>query len=170
MPPPTVKGMKSSRAVRRTVSSSVVRLLVRGGNVEQHNFVRAGLGVSPGEFGGITGVAEIDELHAFHDAAGVDVEAGDDAFGQHVRSHRNSCRIVQPDVARFLRMKLHAEQMSALDRRREVAAVLAAGYSVGRLAARERSARNRQRIRCGNAAGTGVNSPRDFKLVPSHVR
>jgi hypothetical protein len=34
--------------------------------------------------GGIAGIDEIDELHAFDDAAGVNVEAGDDALGDHL--------------------------------------------------------------------------------------
>ena len=35
-----------------------------------------------GQLGGVAGVDEVDELHAFDDAAGVYIEAGDDALGQ----------------------------------------------------------------------------------------
>ena len=35
-----------------------------------------------GDFNGIAGITDVDELHALHDAAIVDVQAGNDAFGQ----------------------------------------------------------------------------------------
>ena len=57
---------------------------VGGGDVEKHDFVGAFAGVARGLGGGIAGIDEVDELHAFDDASAVDVEAGDDAFGQHV--------------------------------------------------------------------------------------
>ena len=59
---------------------------VRRGDVEQHDFVGAFAGVARGLRSGIAGVDEVDELHAFDDAAGVHVEAGDDALGQHAAS------------------------------------------------------------------------------------
>ncbi len=105
MPPPTQNGTKSSRAVRRTVSSSVCAAFVRGGDVEQHDFVRAFAGVARGELGGIAGVDDVDELHALDDAAGVHIEAGDDALGQHgfrcsiARKLRRIFRPVSPDFS-----------------------------------------------------------------------
>jgi hypothetical protein len=57
--------------------------LVGGGDVEEHKFVGAGLVVFFGAFDGVAGVAQLDELDAFDDAPGMDIEAGDDALGQH---------------------------------------------------------------------------------------
>lgn len=51
-----------------------------GGDVEEDEFVGALLVVGFGGFDGVARVAELFELNAFDDAAGVDVEAGDDAF------------------------------------------------------------------------------------------
>jgi hypothetical protein len=56
---------------------------VGGGDVEEDDFVGSGSGVTGGELGGVAGIDQVDELHAFDDAAGPDVEAGDDALGQH---------------------------------------------------------------------------------------
>ena len=106
MPPPTQKGTKNSRAVRRTVSSSVCAAFVRRGDVEQHDFVGAFAGVARGLRGRIARVDEVDELHAFDDAAGVHVEAGDDALGEHAapfafhaRKLRRIFRPVSPDFS-----------------------------------------------------------------------
>ena len=57
--------------------------LMGGGDVEQDDLVSAGGGVAMGELGGVAGVDDIDELNALNDAAGADVEAGDDALGEH---------------------------------------------------------------------------------------
>jgi hypothetical protein len=53
---------------------------VGGRNIEQNDFVGAIFGVHPRELRRISGIAQIDKLHAFHHASGVAVEAGDDAF------------------------------------------------------------------------------------------
>ncbi len=58
--------------------------LVRRGDVEKYDFIGAFAGVARGLRGGIAGIDEIDKLNAFDDTAIVDVEAGDDALGQHV--------------------------------------------------------------------------------------
>ncbi len=58
-------------------------LLMRGGDVEQDNFVGAVGGVQGSQFGGIACIADVHELHAFDDASGVAVETGNDALGQH---------------------------------------------------------------------------------------
>ncbi len=52
-----------------------------GGDVEEDELVGALLVVGFGGFDGVSCVAELFELNAFDDAAGVDVEAGNDAFG-----------------------------------------------------------------------------------------
>ena len=44
---------------------------VRGGDVEQNDFVGAFARVAGGELSGIAGVDDVDELHALDDAAGV---------------------------------------------------------------------------------------------------
>jgi hypothetical protein len=53
------------------------------GDIEQHDFVRAFAGMTGGESGGVTGVDDVDKLHTFDNAASVDIEAGDDALGDH---------------------------------------------------------------------------------------
>ena len=57
--------------------------LVRGRDVEEDELVGAGLVVDERLLHGVARVAEVDEVHAFDDAAVVDVQAGDDALGQH---------------------------------------------------------------------------------------
>jgi hypothetical protein len=56
-----------------------------GRDVEENNFVSAIMGVRSGALGGVSGIAQVDELDAFHDTAVVHIEAGDDALGQHGR-------------------------------------------------------------------------------------
>ena len=53
-----------------------VALLVRGGDVEEHELVGALGLVALGELHGVAGVADVDEVRALHDAALVHVEAG----------------------------------------------------------------------------------------------
>ena len=55
--------------------------VARGGDVEEDEFVGALLVVAIGQFDGIARIAQVDEVNAFDDAAGGDVEAGDDSFG-----------------------------------------------------------------------------------------
>ena len=81
MPPPTVSGMKTSSAVRRTPRAFAP--LVGGGDVEEDELVRALGVVARGELDGIARVADIDEVHALDHAAGVDVEAGDHTLEVH---------------------------------------------------------------------------------------
>src|SRR5580700_560353 len=61
-------------------------LVARGRDIEQDNFIRAIAGVSGGTFRRIAGIAQVNELHAFHDPASVHIETGDDALGQHLSS------------------------------------------------------------------------------------
>src|SRR3569623_2007913 len=58
-----------------------VAALMAGGDVEEHKLVGALIIVAPRNLHRIDGVANADELHAYDDAAFVDVEAGNDAFG-----------------------------------------------------------------------------------------
>ncbi len=57
---------------------------MRRRNVEQHDLVRAFARMPRSLRRRIARVDEIDKLHALDHAAGVHVEAGDDALGQHV--------------------------------------------------------------------------------------
>ena len=106
MPPPTVKGTKSSRAVRRTVSSSVCAAFVGRGNVEQNNFVGSFASVAGSLSCRITGVNEVDELYTLDDSSCMHVETGDDALGDHFvssafheRKLRRIFRPVAPDFS-----------------------------------------------------------------------
>ena len=83
MPPPIVNGMKTLSAVRRASSTIVSRALVRGGDVEEDQLVGALGVVALGQLDRVAGVAQVDEVGALDDAAGVDVEAGDDALQGH---------------------------------------------------------------------------------------
>ena len=57
------------------------RASLDGGDVEEDQFVGAVAVVAVGKFDRVAGVAQVDEVDAFDDAAAGDVETGDDAFG-----------------------------------------------------------------------------------------
>ena len=80
-PPPTVRGMNTCSAVRRTTSYVVVAVAAARGDVEEDELVGALGVVRPGELDGVAGIAEVDEVDALDDAARVDVEARDDTDG-----------------------------------------------------------------------------------------
>jgi hypothetical protein len=65
--------------------------LHRRGDVEEHELVRALRVVATRQLHRVARVAEALEPHALHDAAGVDVEAGDDPLGEHRRYPRITC-------------------------------------------------------------------------------
>src|SRR5262249_48225896 len=71
------------------------RLAPRGGrgDVEQDDFVGAGLGMSPGQLGGIAGIAQIQKLYAFDYASRVHVQAGDDPLKEHRNSPESADRL-----------------------------------------------------------------------------
>ena len=74
-----------------------VALLVRRGDVEEHELVGALGVVALGELDGVAGVADVDEVRALDDAAGVDVEARDHALEVHVSQARAQAdRLVDP--------------------------------------------------------------------------
>src|SRR5204863_386300 len=58
-------------------------VLVRGRDVEEHQLVGALGVIRQGGLDGIAGVAQVEELDALDHAAFLDVEAGNDALGQH---------------------------------------------------------------------------------------
>ncbi len=81
MPPPTVSGINTLRAVRPT-TSAIVRAIVAGGrNVEKDELVSALLVVTLSEFDRVSGVAQIDKIDSLHDTTVCHVEARNDAFG-----------------------------------------------------------------------------------------
>ena len=57
--------------------------LVRRGDVEEDELVRALDVVALGQLHGVAGVADVDEVRALDDASGVDVQARDDALELH---------------------------------------------------------------------------------------
>ena len=89
-PPPTVSGMKTCSAVREMTSSVAPRPFDGRRDVQEHELVGSVGVVARGEFHRVAGVAQVLEPDALHHAAGVDVEARDDALGQH-RYPRITC-------------------------------------------------------------------------------
>ena len=57
--------------------------LVAGGDVVEDQFVRAVLLIFAGLGDGIAGVDVVEEFDAFDDAAAINVQTGNDSFGQH---------------------------------------------------------------------------------------
>ncbi len=75
---------------------------VSGRDVEKDDFVGAGSGVAGSQFGGITGIDEVNKLDPFDDAAVPHIEAGEDALGQHgchSRKLRRTCSPASPDFS-----------------------------------------------------------------------
>jgi hypothetical protein len=60
-----------------------VAVVGAGGDVEEGDLVGALLVVAAGNLDRITGIPQFDEIDAFDDPAGGDVEAGNDALGEH---------------------------------------------------------------------------------------
>ena len=81
-PPPTVSGMNTCAATASMMSQDQIALVAARGDVEKRELVRALLVVAARDLDRIAGVAQADEIDAFDDAPGVDVEAGNDALGE----------------------------------------------------------------------------------------
>jgi len=77
--------------------------LMRRGNIEQHNLVRAFAGMTRRLRRRIARIDQIDELHTLYNAPVMHVEAGDDAFGNHSASFhvRKLPRIFSPVAPDF---------------------------------------------------------------------
>src|SRR5258706_15186735 len=60
-----------------------------GGDVEEHDFIRPGFAMGLRQRGWVARVTQVQKLHAFDDTSDVNVEASDDAFGQHIKAHKN---------------------------------------------------------------------------------
>lgn len=58
-------------------------VLMRSSDVEQDNFIGASFAVRGGQFGGISGIPQLLELHALDDPASGNVQTRDDSFRQH---------------------------------------------------------------------------------------
>ena len=58
-----------------------------GGDVQEGDFVGALFVVLAGHFHRVTSIADIDEVHAFYNAAFIDIQAGNDAFCQSHNSY-----------------------------------------------------------------------------------
>ena len=72
-----------------------VAVFVAGGDVEESQLVGAGFVIGDGRFDRIAGVAQIDEVDAFDDAAVFHVKTGNDADLEHRQAacaERMSCR------------------------------------------------------------------------------
>ena len=83
MPPPIVNGMKTLSAVRRASSTIVSRCSCEAVMSRKIELVGALGVVALGQLDRVAGVAQVEEVGALDDAAGVDVEAGDDALEDH---------------------------------------------------------------------------------------
>ena len=81
-PPPTVSGMKTCVRDRLDDVEDEAALVAARGDVEEGELVGALLVVAPRDLDRIAGIAQADEVDAFDDAPGGDVEAGDDALGE----------------------------------------------------------------------------------------
>ena len=68
MPPPIVNGTNTSSALRARELGDRVALLVRGGDVQEHDLVGALAVVVRGQLDGVAGVADVDEFDALDDA------------------------------------------------------------------------------------------------------
>ena len=77
MPPPTVSGMNTCSAVRRTTSTIVSRPSRRRRDVEERQLVGTLGVVDGGHLDRVAGVAQVLEVDALHHPPGVDVQAGD---------------------------------------------------------------------------------------------
>jgi hypothetical protein len=55
-----------------------------GGNVKKSEFVGALVVVTRSNFNRVTRIAQLDEVHAFDNATAGDIQARDDALGEHL--------------------------------------------------------------------------------------
>ena len=100
-PPPTVSGMKTCSAI--ALHHVVGRRAVVDGrrDVEEGELVGALLVVARGEFDGVAGVAQVQEVDALDDAAGGHVEARDHTDGERsCGAHSRAAWIALTRIAR----------------------------------------------------------------------
>ncbi len=83
MPPPTVSGMNTCSAVRRTTSSMMSRPSWLAVMSKKHQLVGTLALVPRGHLDRIAGVAQVDKIRALHHAAAVDVQTRNHTLGEH---------------------------------------------------------------------------------------
>ena len=83
MPPPTVKRHENHLGRAADDVEHDVPPLVAGGDVEEHQFVGPFGLVAAGHFDRIAGIAQVEKVGSFDHPAAIDVEAGNDALGEH---------------------------------------------------------------------------------------
>ena len=111
MPPPTVKGMKISSATRFTISTRISRPSWFAADVEEDEFVRPLGFVAPRDFDRVARVAQLQEVGALDDPAPVDVEARDDALGEHGEMLGGQNSRLSSDIRHLLGFKITRSQM-----------------------------------------------------------
>ena len=122
-PPPTVSGIDSTSRTRRTVSCWWPR---PSGVAETSRMTISsppGVLVEPRPLGRVAGVAQALEAHALDHAAMADVEAGDDARGQHQPQLQEARQQRLAIGAGELGMELAADDVAALHGGHERAAM-----------------------------------------------
>ena len=78
-----------------------------GGNIKKSNFVSALLVIATGHFYRVTGIADIDKLHAFYHSAFVHIQTGNNSFSQsfwlicHLSSSLNICPNLPALVSKY---------------------------------------------------------------------
>ena len=102
-PPPTVSGMNTCEATASIMSYRSPRVLDARADVEEGELVGALLVVAARDLDRIAGVAQVDEVDALDHAAVRDVEAGNDALGEHQRKPRISSSL--GSLERFLEVQ-----------------------------------------------------------------
>lgn len=68
-----------------------VAIITGGRDIEKGDLVRALRVVAPRDLHRVAGIADADKVHALDDAAGIDIQAGDDALGQHLSPRTPPC-------------------------------------------------------------------------------
>ena len=86
------------------------------GDVEEGQLVGALLVVAGGDLDRIAGVAQLDEVDALDDAAGGDVEAGDDSFGEQCRPRGVQGRAFRRGELVGARLRSGEVELAAVDR------------------------------------------------------
>ena len=142
-----------------------VALLVRGGDVEEHELVGALAVVVGGQLDGIAGVADVDEFDALDDAAGVDVQAGDDALVVHRstvarRARRRSAQSRAPRCASATVKRRSYSALPTITPSRLSSAARGAARRAARGPSSGRCRRRRSGCRSPTALATPTRPPR----------
>ena len=154
MPPPTVKGIASRSATRRTRPTKGLAPLDRRLDVEEDELVGSRVRVRRPELDRIADLAQTLEADALDDAAAGDVEAGDQA------RERHRSEVAGAGAAALLGVELHADEAAVLaQRRRGPPSWPSRRASPPRTSARSRTPRRPDRrapSRCGERGPGGA--------------